>query len=450
MIIKINKSILLTLTFFISSCFLTVFAQQSEIYKYSNGEGIKIVNDAGYLIKIKTYVQPSFESRWNTDSTSEKYYNRFRVRRLRLRFDGSDQYNKWNYRLQFNFGGVSEIGDSENSEIALLDAFVRYNFERRFQLTIGQRSLMASDNRELTIASTSLQLPERSRLTSSFSSIRDFGLFLRKDIRFRNLSRLRNYFEITTGDGKNNMLTKNYGGLKYGARIDFLPFGTFTNKGQFRTIDIMRENSLKLVVGINCSYNNGISSRRGRVGGDFLFYNISETDTSYRLPNYLKYGGDMLLKYRGFSVLAEYVNTKAYIADDITHRNDRYGDDPSEIVSNFINEYTTQEYVKRQLILGSGFNIQSGYLFKNLWSVDARFTSIKSDELSWLNNEKFFDRPKYYTLGVSKMFNKSYSYKIQASITLVELDEDGLTKDFDDNRISGQEIYFRLITTIAF
>ena len=123
MIIKINKSILLTLAFFISSCFLTVFAQQSEIYNYSNGEGIKIVNDAGYLIKIKTYVQPSFESRWNTDSTSEKYYNRFRVRRLRLRFDGSDQYNKWNYRFQFNFGGVSEIGDSENSEIALLDAW---------------------------------------------------------------------------------------------------------------------------------------------------------------------------------------------------------------------------------------------------------------------------------------------------------------------------------------
>lgn len=36
-------------------------------------------------------------------------------------------------------------------------------------------------NRELSMTSTTLQLPERSRVTSSFTTIRDFGLFLRKD-----------------------------------------------------------------------------------------------------------------------------------------------------------------------------------------------------------------------------------------------------------------------------
>ena len=91
------------------------------------------------------------------------------------------------------------------------------------------------------MTSTTLQLPERSRVTSSFTTIRDFGLFLRKDIRFRNISRLRNYLEITTGDGRNNFFNKDFGGLKFGGRIDYLPFGTFTNMGQFRTVDIMRE-----------------------------------------------------------------------------------------------------------------------------------------------------------------------------------------------------------------
>ena len=86
---KKNKSFLLTIAILISSSFLSVSAQQSELYKYSNGEGIQIANDNGYLIKIKTYVQPAFETRWNTDSISDDNYDRFRIRRLRLRFDGS-------------------------------------------------------------------------------------------------------------------------------------------------------------------------------------------------------------------------------------------------------------------------------------------------------------------------------------------------------------------------
>ena len=74
------------------------------------------------------------------------------------------------------------------------------------------------------MSSASLQLVERSRLTSSFASIRDFGLFLQRDFRFDNGSYLRNYFELTSGDGINNF-TNDYGGLKYGGRIDFLPLG---------------------------------------------------------------------------------------------------------------------------------------------------------------------------------------------------------------------------------
>ena len=82
MISKKNKSFLLTIAILISSSFLSVSAQQSELYKYSNGEGIQIANDNGYLIKIKTYVQPAFETRWNTDSISDDNYDRFRIREV--------------------------------------------------------------------------------------------------------------------------------------------------------------------------------------------------------------------------------------------------------------------------------------------------------------------------------------------------------------------------------
>ena len=132
---KKNKSFLLTIAILISSSFLSVSAQQSELYKYSSGEGIQIANDNGYLIKIKTYVQPAFETRWNTDSISDDNYDRFRIRRLRLRFDGSDENSKLNYRLQFNFGGVSEVGNATANQIALLDAHDLMQIRQALNLT---------------------------------------------------------------------------------------------------------------------------------------------------------------------------------------------------------------------------------------------------------------------------------------------------------------------------
>jgi hypothetical protein len=225
--------------------------------------------------------------------------------------------------------------------------------------------------------------------------------------------------------------------------------------GQFRQADVMRERSLKLVVGANGSYNQGMSSRRGRIGGDFLFYNINAIDTNYRLPDYIKYGADLLIKYKGFSLLTEYVKTQVYIADDITHRNDRYNN-PEEIIA-FDSDDNTKEYIRSQLVLGNSINIQAGYAFKNLISIDGRFTSINSDEFSWLNNGTFYNRPNYYTFGVSKYFARNYGFKVQASITYVEVNDDSKyniqTDDPNEYLIiphQGSELLFRLISSFNF
>ncbi|MDC0029324.1 OprO/OprP family phosphate-selective porin [bacterium] len=450
-----KKFIYFTALLFFSLC---VNGQNASFNTYNFGEGLEFVSEDDHSFKLGGYVQPFIESRFIfNDSLDENYNdNRFRLRRLRLRLSGNNTQHNLSYRIQFDLSGVSETG--EESSNLLLDAYLTYSFNKRTKLTFGQRSLR-SDNRELPMSSASLQLVERSRLTSSFASIRDFGFFLQRDFRFKNGSFLRNYLEITSGDGINNF-TKNYGGLKYGGRIDFLPFGLFTNMGQFRQADVMKERSLKLVFGANGSYNQGMSSRRGRLGGDFLFYNINGINTNYRLPNYVKYGADLIIKYKGFSLLAEYVKTQAYIADDITHRNDRYGDDPSLIVSVFETngiEIDPKDYVRTQLLLGSGINIQSGYLFKNLISIDARYTSITSDELSWLNNGTFYNRPNYYTFGISKYFARNYGFKIQASITYVEVSENSKyniqTDDPNEYLIiphQGSELLFRLISSFNF
>ena len=67
--------------------------------------------------------------------------------------------------------------------------------------------------------SQTLQLVERSRVTSAFSTIREFGLFADATYRLRGGSYLKPSLAITNGDGL-NVFDKDRGGLKYGAQDD--------------------------------------------------------------------------------------------------------------------------------------------------------------------------------------------------------------------------------------
>ena len=303
------------------------------------------------------------------------------------------------------------------------------------------------------MSSNSLQLVERSRLTSAFASIREFGVFVTGRIKSGRGSFLRPYFVLSNGDGK-NVMGNDKGGIKIGGRIDYLPFGLFTNIGQFRQIDVMREQVPKLVVGAHYSHNSGISSRRGRYSGRILYLNSNDEES---LPDYFKYGADFLFKYRGFSALGEYVKSAATVPTDITQR---IRSSNGSITSDFLAPYTDGNngdlndminYVKGRMMLGEAFNFQLGYLFKNNFSIDARYTHLNSDENSFMNNATFYNRPNYYTLGVTKLSRRNYGFKVQASVTYV----DGSLGINHDNDLSTDVVYddellFRLITTISF
>ena len=231
----------------------------------------------------------------------------------RLRMDGQSSNERFKYRFQVDLSGVSEIGESD--EDPLLDAYVDYALTNRISVKFGQRSTY-TDNRELFMNSNSLQLVERSRLTSAFSSIREFGLFVSGRFRMERGAYIRPHFVLTNGDGK-NIYSRDRGGLKIGGRIDILPFGLFTNMGQFRQIDVMREQTPKLVFGIHFSKNHGMSSRRGRYSGRLIYKNANNQES---LPDYTKAGVDFLFKYKGFSALGEYIKSDAFVPSDITQR----------------------------------------------------------------------------------------------------------------------------------
>ena len=178
-----------------------------------------------------------------------------------------------------------------------------------------------------------------------------------------------------------------------------------------------------------------------------LYITLNGTDTSYQLPDFFKFGADILFKYRGFSLIGEFVQTKAFIPDGITHRNDRYNN-PNNLTTNF-RTYSPADYVRTQMMLGSGLNLQAGYIFKSLFSIDGRFTSLRPDELSFLNNSLFYNRNKYYEIGVSKYFTKNYTFKVQASYRIID-DARLRHPNFDRDEFDASEDVFYLMVQLAF
>ncbi len=415
-------------------------AQDLQLNRYTFGEGIIISGDEGYSIKLGGIVQPSFESKLFTDPTHPDAFNRFRMRRLNIRLAGDAAKQKVEYGLQIDLSGTGETGDASSS--ILMDAWVAYNLTKQIQFTFGQRST-PTDNRELTMGSQSLQLVERSKLTSAFSNIREFGLFVDGTFNTGGDSYLKPCVTITNGDGL-NVVQKDHGGLKFGGRLDYLPFGLFTNFGQFRQADVVRELTPKLVIGGNLSHNIGISSRNGKESGTILYLDSLSQES---LPNFTKYGIDFLFKYRGFSVIGEFVGTAATVPTNIRQRVRTDGTTATTFVDNN-GVQNVSNYVKERMILGKGYNIQAGYVFKNRISVDARYTHIAADTHSFLNNGTFYNRPNYYTVGISKYLSRGYGMKIQGSVTYAT--PKAGSNDLSGMPITGNEWIMNVITSIAF
>ncbi len=420
----------------------SIYAQETEnplLSTYTFGTGLRFTDEAGNTVRLSGFVQPYAESKRLLSNVTSDADVRFRMRRLRLRLEGSTADERWSYRFQTDLSGTAE--EIDGAANYLLDAFVSYNITPRIKASFGQRASF-TDNRELFMNSYSLQLVERSRLTSAFATIREFGLFLEGNFRMGNSQYLKPYFVLTNGDGP-NVFNRDRGGIKIGGRIDYLPFGLFTNFGQFNQVDLVRELTPKLVIGATYSHNEGVSSRRGRESGAILYLDNSNKEL---LPNFNKLGVDLLFKFRGFSLVGEYVKTNATVPEGITQRVRTDGSVTTDFAVN--GQQDIPNYIRARMMLGEAWNIQMGYIFKNGISVDGRYTYISSDVHSFLNNGTFYNRPYYYTLGVSKYLGRNYGAKIQADLTYVK--NNGGINNNAGLPVTGNEIIGRTMVTFTF
>ena len=153
----------------LSCCLPTAGRAQVKVDDYTFGDGINLRKDDGATLRLDGYIQPYLEMKQS--SNADDIYNRFRLRRFRLRLAGNSANERFKYRLQVDLSGTSEADADVSSNNILMDGYVSYDVTGNTTVTFGQRST-PTDNLEMNFNSQTLQFPERSRVTSIFAAIR--------------------------------------------------------------------------------------------------------------------------------------------------------------------------------------------------------------------------------------------------------------------------------------
>ena len=344
-----------------------------------------VAKDSSFSVKFAPRVQILSSTNWNHDGDQFGEANTsFLIRRARLKFNGFILSPKFKYKFEFGISNRDMSGASKytgNAPRYILDAVVMWNFHENFVLWVGQTKLPG--NRERVISSADLQLVDRSLLNSSFNIDRDIGLQLRHHIKLSDKFVIREIFSISQGEGR-NVVTGNLGGHQYTGRLEFLPFGTFKSKGDYKGGALSREEKPKLSLAASYDFNNNAVRNLSNRGA------YMETDTGFHETDITTIFVDAMFKYKGFSFMAEYSDRTA---DDPIAKNS----DGSE-TGIIVNE-------------GKGINLVSGYLFPKNWELTGRFSSIdlKHKEVS-----------NQYTLGASK-YIVGHKLKVQSDFSYLTL-----------------------------
>jgi len=365
---------------------ITLSQSQESIKPTKFGKGIfNIVGkDSTFSMKIGARFQFLSTTMMQDGENPE---TSFLVRRARLKFDGFAYSPKLTYKLELGLSNRDLGGASVYSGYGsrmILDAVLKYNFYKNFVVWGGQTKLPG--NRERVISSANLQQVDRSLLNAKFTLDRDVGFQLRHHFTLFNNFIVRESFALSQGEGR-NIITGNLGGHQYTGRIELLPFGKFTGKGDYSGSDLKREPTPKLSLASSYDHNNNAVKTRSNQGS------YMETDYGYFETNINTLFVDAMFKYNGFSFMAEYAKRNA--KDPIAKNSD--GTETGDIVQ-----------------VGTGLNFQSGYLFKKNWEISGRFSNVKLDE-----NITGKTPENQYTLGLSK-FIVGHSLKVQTDVSYID------------------------------
>ena len=376
---------------------------------YALGDGVTL-RSANGSFNISQSLQTLYSVNSAYKNISE-LSSTFNIARARMTFSANLFDKKFAAVARLNFPSNYQSATTGNRSFntVLQEAYFEYRPNRKHTFNVGLRADYI-DSRETRVEGESLGFIDRSAVSGAFDAIFDYGVRYKGNYRLGGKQVLKPYISITTGEGRAS-LQKNFGGFKYGIRLDYLPFDNFSNGGEFFMDDLVREQKPKLVMGVVYSYNDGASSATGSNGGRYLY---GDTVQNILLPKYSKLGVDYLFKYKGFYSMGSLFATQATVPNNIKGEFKLNGQFTT--YSNSQTAEQTQNIVLNRLNLGTGFNIQSGYVFHSDWAVALRYSSLNNN----VSSANFADYNKFYAFVATKYLS-NHNLKIQFQISYDEL-----------------------------
>lgn len=303
-----------------------------------------------------------------------------RVRRARLVLGGHMLNPKLTYYLQLSFSrGDMDWSATDGSTViaspnVLRDGIISYRPNKNLLIGFGQGKLPG--NRQRINSSGALQFYDRSIVNVAFTPDRDFGFFMYYTARLSSKFLVIPKLALTSGEGRNSLSSNT--GLAYTARVEVLPLGAFTDNGDFFEGDVLREKAPKLSIAGGYQYNDLAVRSGGQLGRDL-----------YGTKSFNLYFADMVFKYQGFALTAEYIRRDTDGAPTVK------GSDGKT----------------RTIITGDGINTQISYCFKSKWEIAARHSLVSPhhDVLATVRQNE------QYGLGVTKYLN-NHRVKVQANV----------------------------------
>ncbi|HYG03733.1 MAG TPA: porin [Chryseosolibacter sp.] len=349
---------------------------------YKKGKGFGLVTqDSTFSLNFQFRMQnrATYVSKSESDFEPEQF--EFRVRRLRLKFEGFVYNPKLTYYIQLSMsrGDMDWRGPDDNqinnSPNVVRDAVIYYSPTKRVRFGFGQTKLPG--NRQRVISSGDQQFVDRSIVNATFNIDRDFGFFAQYTGKYINLKSA-----LTSGDGRNALperASPSNKGLAYTGRIEFLPFGKFTGNNDYIEGDLEREKMPKLSLATTYSFNDHAVRVAGQLGNDL-----------YAARSIQTFEADLLFKYNGWAWYTEYMRRNA--------------DNP-------ITTHPENNTLQRHIYIGEGYLTQLSYLFHNNIELAGRVSRVSP-------LEKIADREndiQQAEFGVTK-YLVGHRLKIQGNI----------------------------------
>ena len=367
---------------------LSLNAQNTNTPKFGKGLFNLIGKDSTWSMKVGLRFQTLATSNWDAKNGISNPGSSMMIRRSRLKFDGFAYSSKLKYKVELGLSNRDQSGASQytsNAPRYILDAVLKWNFSGNFVLWLGQTKLPG--NRERVISSANLQQVDRSLLNKRFTIDRDMGIQMRHHFYLSETFLVKEIFSLAQGEGR-NISTGNLGGHQYTTRLELFPFGDFASKGDYKGSDLKFEQNPKLSLGFAYDFNNNASKTRSNQGS------YMTNDVGFFSTNISTLFIDAMFKYKGFSLMAEYADRDA--KDPFAKNSD--GTLTNDIVQ-----------------VGSGLNLQSGYLLSKTVEVSGRYTNISMDK-----NITGKGAENQYTLGISKYIS-GHSLKVQTDVSYTDI-----------------------------